>query len=166
MCSKIAELPPGFRELSLTTELSLQHIDALEIFTRWIQRNDGFPAQVMNTLIALPDSTPTACLLSQVLFGYTFNLLEEGQLEPSQVQLGLLIMQTASGRLNSGVSFDKRAQSFVVWAYFILQNTTENLEPELWRWANQRISSIHTDLGMLRKLEDMFLPIPGAREVE
>jgi hypothetical protein len=166
LCSKIAKLPPGFRELSLTTELSLQHIDALEIFTRWIQRNDGFPAQVMNTLIALPDSTPTACLLSQALFGYTFTLLDDGQLEPSQVQLGLLIMQTATGRLKSGVSFDKFAQSFVVWAYFILQNTTENLEPELWRWANQRISSIHTDLGMLRKLEEMFLPIPGAREVD
>jgi hypothetical protein len=120
----------------------------------------------MTTLIALPDSTPTACLLSQALFGYTFTLLEDGQLEHSQVQLGWLIMQTAIGRLKSGVSFDKCAQNFVIWAYFILRNTTENLEPESWRWACQRISSIHTDLAMLQKLEEMFLPIPGIQEVE
>lgn len=75
-------------------------------------------------------------------------------------------MQTSIGRMKSGVSFDKCAQDFVVWAYFILQNTTENLEPESWHWASQRISSIHTDLGMLRKLEELFLPIPGIREMD
>jgi hypothetical protein len=148
----------------MTTELSLQHIDALEIFTRWVQRNEGSPAQVMTTLIALPDSTPTACLLSQALFGYTFTILEDGQLEQSQVQLGLLIMQTAVGRLKSGVSFNKCAQNFVVWACSILQNTTEKLEPESWRWASQRMSSIYTDLGMLQRLEEMFLPIPRIQE--
>jgi hypothetical protein len=120
----------------------------------------------MTALIALPDSTPTACLLSQALFGYTFAILEDGRLEHSQVQLGLLIMQTAIGRLKAGVSFDKSAQNFVVWAYFILQNTTENLEPESWRWASKRLSSIQADLGMLQKLEEMFLPIPGIQEVE
>jgi hypothetical protein len=164
VCSKIAKLPPGFRELSLTTELSLQHIDALEAFARWIQHNDGSPAQIMTILISLPDSTPTACLLSQALFSYTFTLLENGQLEPSQVQLGHMIMQTAIGRLKSSVSFNKCAPEFVVWACFILQNTTEKLEPESWRWANQRMSSIHKDLCMLQKLEEMFLPIPSVRE--
>lgn len=69
-------------------------------------------------------------------------------------------MQTSIGRIKS-VSFDKATPNFVVWAYLILQNTTEKVEPESWRWANRRMSSIQTDLAMLQKLDETFLPIPS-----
>ena len=161
----IGRLPEGLQELSLTTELSRQHIDALVASAGWIQRGDGSPAQIMAILMALPDSTPTACLLSQTLFGYFFGILDEGHLDPSQVRLGHLIMQTSIGRLKSGVSFDKCSPDFVVWAYLVLQHTTEMIEPESWRWATQKLSSVHMDLEMLQKLEDDFLPVPGIREV-
>ena len=165
LCTKIGRLPEGFRELSLTTELSRPHIDALEASTGWIQRGDGSPAQIMAILMALPDSTPTACLLSQTLFGYIFSILGYGQLDQSQVRVGHLIMQTTIGRLKSGVTFDKCSPDFVVWAYLVLQHTTEKIEPESWRWATQKMSSIHVDLEMLQKLEADFLPVPGIREI-
>jgi hypothetical protein len=159
--NNISKLPPGFAKLASSTELSVQHIDALHDFVDWANGNGKPTAQLVSALIGLPDFTQTARLLSQAMLAHVFfKIAEKDQIESSTSQLAQTVMQMTTARIICGQNINQCDSNFVTWACLVLQKTTEDTEPDTWRWANKKLCSMRIQDGILEKLGEMFLPLP------